>query len=74
MSLFFTPPPPAFCVSLLSPLVSDDGVVRGVNHCGVVDCGEISIRKVEFIHTQHGGPDCFDLYVGKVFSDAAMTA
>lgn len=38
--------------SLLSPLVSDDGVVRGVNHCGVVDCGEISVHQVKVVQAQ----------------------
>lgn len=62
-----------FRLSRLPPPVSDDGVVRGVDHCGVVDCGEISVHKVELVHAQQRGPDGFDLDVSKVFSDAAMT-
>lgn len=39
-------------LSLFSPLVSDDGVVRGVDHCGVVDCGEIPVHQVKVVHAQ----------------------
>lgn len=38
--------------SLFSPLVSDNGLVRGVDHCGVVDCGEISVNQVKLVHAQ----------------------
>lgn len=62
------------CLSLLPPLVSDDGVVRRVDHRGVVDCGEISVHQVKVVHAEQSGPDGFDLDVGKVFPNAAMTA
>lgn len=61
-------------LSLLPPLVSDDGVVRRVDHRGVVDCGEISVHQVKVVHAEQSGPDGFDLDVGKVFPNAAMTA
>lgn len=40
------------CSSRFSPLVPDDGVVRRVDHCGVVYCGEISVHQVEVVHAQ----------------------
>lgn len=64
----------AQCLLVLSPLVSDDGVVRGVNHGCVVDCGEVTIDQVELVKAQHGRPDGLDLNVGKVLPDAAVTA
>lgn len=60
--------------SPLPPLVSDDGVVRRVNHGSVVDGGEIPVHQVEVIHAQHRGPDGLDLYVSEVLPDAAMSA
>lgn len=60
--------------SRLSPLVPDDGVVRGVDHGGVVDGGELAVHQVKVIEAQHGRPDGFDLYVGEVLPDAAMAA
>lgn len=64
----------SFRLSLFPLLVSDDGVVGCVNHCGVVDRGEISVPQVKVVHAQQSGPDGFDLDVGEVLSDAAMAA
>lgn len=60
--------------SLGPPLVSDDGVVRGVDHRGVVDGGEITIHQVKFVHAQQSRPDGFDLDVGKVLPNATVAA
>lgn len=60
--------------SRLSSLVSDDGVVRGVDHGGVVDGGELAVHQVKVIEAQHSRPDGFDLDVGEVLPDAAMAA
>lgn len=60
--------------SLGSPLVSDDGVVRGVDHRGVVDGGEVTVHQVKFVHAQQSRPDGFDLDVGKVLPDAPVAA
>lgn len=59
---------------MLPPLVSDDGVVWGMDHGCVVDCGEVAIDQVKFEKAQHGRPDGLDLNVGKVLPDAAVTA
>lgn len=48
--------------------------MRGVNHGGVVDRGEVAVDQIELVEAQHGGPDGLDLNVGKVFSYAAMPA
>lgn len=61
-------------LSLRPPLVSDDGVVRGVDHRGVVDGGEMAIHQVKLVHAQQSGPDGFDLDVGKVLPDATVAA
>lgn len=46
----------------------------GVNHGGVVDCGEVAVHQVKVVQAQHGGPDGLDLHVGKVLPDATVTA
>lgn len=48
--------------------------MRGVDHGGVVDGGELAVHQVKVIEAQHGRPDGFDLYVGEVLPDAAMAA
>ena len=48
--------------------------MRGVNHGGVVDGGEVSVHQLKVVHAQQSRPDGFDLHVGKVLSDAAMAA
>lgn len=60
--------------SLLPPLVSDDGVMRGVDHRRVVDRGEISVHQLKLVHAKQRGPDGLDLDVGKVLPDAAVAA
>lgn len=58
----------------MPPLVSDDRVVGGVDHRGVVDGGKITIHQVKFVHAQQSRPDGFNLDVGKVLPDAAVAA
>lgn len=48
--------------------------MRGVNHRGVVNGGEVSVHQLKVVHAQQSRPDGFDLHVGKVLPDAAMAA
>lgn len=68
------PPSSGCAASLQPPLVSDDGLVRCVDHGGVVDGGEVAVGQVKLVEAQQSRPDGFDLHVGKVLADAAVAA
>lgn len=55
------------------PCVSDHGVVRCVDHGGIIHSRKLSVNQVKVVQSQQRRPDCFYLHVGEVFSNATMT-
>ena len=57
----------------LTSRVADDGVLRCLDHGGLVDVREATIDEVELVELEEGRHDGLHLHVGERLTNAAVT-